>query len=238
MNEKIWDILFEDEALIVCTKPHGVPTQSQKFGTSDMESMLKVYLTQQNRTSRPPYLAVIHRLDQPVSGILVFAKTPKAARHLNIQLQNGGFTKHYRALVDGAPANPKGVLKDYLVRDGRTNTSRICTKETPQAKAASLDYTVIHSGNKTGFFPSCHPGQTELEVHLHTGRHHQIRVQLAHMGCPIAGDTKYNSAAKPGWQELKLCAFLLEFTHPVTGKSLSFRLSEDICATSKKNCRS
>lgn len=224
MDKKQWNILFEDREIIVCTKPHGIPVQSRSVGTLDMESMLKARLARQGESN--PYLAVIHRLDQPVSGILVFAKSKKSAGALSAQLRSGSFSKYYRALADGIPPAPSGTLEDYLVRDGRTNTSRICSPRTPGAKKASLEYRT----EDDSFFGAGKSGQTELEIHLLTGRHHQIRVQLAHMGCPIAGDTKYNPSAKvPGtWQELKLCAFRLEFAHPSDGRSMRFCLDRDI----------
>lgn len=229
MKTKQWEILFEDTEILVCAKPHGIPVQSRRIQVPDMESMLKTYLYQQNslrqpgRPSQEPYLAVIHRLDQPVSGLLVFAKTKKSAAGLNAQLTSAGFAKYYRALTDGIPSAPAGILEDYLVKDGRSNTSRICQKDTPGARLARLEYKT--AGNS--FFQQQEPGQTELEIHLLTGRHHQIRVQLSHMGCPIAGDTKYNP--RPALSDvLKLCAFRLSFSHPVTGKKMDFRLDRDL----------
>lgn len=229
MNHKQWDILFEDAEILVCTKPHGIPVQSRSVRTRDMESMLKTYLYQQSSSktsgvrNREPYLAVIHRLDQPVSGILVFAKTKKSAGKLHAQLTSAGFEKYYRALTDGAPASPEGILEDYLLRDGRTNTSAVCEKNTPGAKLARLQYET----SAVPFFTDRKPEQTELTIRLLTGRHHQIRVQLAHMGCPIAGDQKYNPSPN-GDNVLKLCACRLSFLHPVTGKKLDFRLKQDL----------
>lgn len=222
-------ILYEDDAVLVCVKPHGVPVQSRKIGAQDLESILKNHIAEAGNAHKgaPPYLAVIHRLDQPVSGILVFAKTPEAARRLNAQLQKDGFRKYYRALVCGAPKTPAGVLKDYLVKDGRTNTSRVCAPDTPRAKEAVLEYAVVSDEH---FFQKTGENQMELDVRLRTGRHHQIRVQLSAALCPIAGDTKYNPMARETglWQELKLCAYKLQFTHPFTKKPLSFELSEDV----------
>ncbi len=231
MQQDPFTILYEDRDIIVCTKPHGLPVQSRRPGTPDLESMLKTYLARQNAGAgtcgREPYLAVIHRLDQPVSGILVFARTKKSAASLNAQLQTDGFGKYYRALVDGTPPAPAGTCTDYLVRDGRTNTSRVCSPDTPGARKALLEYRAV--AGEAPFFPGAGEGQTELEVHLRTGRHHQIRVQLAHMGCPISGDTKYGRQAPAGgWQTLKLCACRLSFSHPSTGKEMSFRLEQDI----------
>lgn len=228
MPSKQYQILLEDQDILVCTKPHGLPVQSRSIMVPDLESMLKTHLSQDAGSRRAPYLAVIHRLDQPVSGILVFAKTKKSAAALNAQLTSGSFEKYYRALTDGCPPCSCGTCTDYLVKNGRTNTSAICSADTPGARKAVLEYSIV--SDRPSFFPGAAPEQTELQIHLLTGRHHQIRVQLAGMGCPIAGDTKYNpSAARSGtWQELKLCAFRLAFTHPSTGRRLSFRLEQDL----------
>lgn len=211
------EILYEDSHIIVCFKPHGIATQSRKAGVPDMEHMILNHIAQGTSKGKP-YLAVIHRLDQPVSGILVFAKTPQAAKELNRQLTTEGFGKHYLAQVDGIPPKSEGSLVDYMVKDGRSNTSRICTKNTPGAKEARLSYRVL----------SKEPGHSLLEVTLDTGRHHQIRVQLANMGCPITGDAKYNpqTAGAHTWQTIRLCAYKLSFRHPVTQKALNFQLKD------------
>ena len=173
-------ILYEDQDIIVCLKPAGIPTQTSRPGLPDMVSILKNHIYQNSAHKKQPYLAVIHRLDQPVEGLLVFAKTPAAAKELNRRLQSFGFGKYYQAVLLGCPQTADGILEDYLVKDGRTNTSRICTEETPGAKVARLSY---HIAKTTAEF-------SLAEIHLDTGRHHQIRVQMAHLGCPIAGDRK------------------------------------------------
>ena len=227
MKNETLKILYEDSQIIVCKKPAGIPTQTQKLGTPDMVSLLKNHLAACPSSKGVPYLAVIHRLDQPVAGLLVFAKTPSAAKVLNQQLTSQGFGKHYRALVDHTPPHQEDILENYLVKDPKKNFSRICTKETPGAKLARLHYQVVKKGQ--GFFNwgrgifKNPPAPIELDIHLDTGRHHQIRVQLAAMGCPIIGDTKYNPDADPR-QPLMLCAYRLEFFHPVTKKKLAFQL--------------
>lgn len=239
MEQKI-QILYEDKHIIVCYKPHGIAVQSRKAGIPDLEHMLLNHIASSRHPSaskkpEKPYLAVIHRLDQPVAGILVFAKTRDAAKALNSQLTSGSFGKHYLALVEGAPVQNQGTLTDYMIKDGRTNTSRICEKDMTGAKQAKLSYRVLSNRNISydEIFPHITSKSAEtidpctlLEVTLDTGRHHQIRVQLAHMGCPIAGDTKYNPGARtaPGWQTLCLCAYRLSFSHPVTGKEMVFSL--------------
>lgn len=227
MNTNSLEILYEDAHILVCVKPHGVPTQSRRAGTPDMESLVKNHIYQSAPERGEPYLAVIHRLDQPVKGILVFAKTPFAAKELNRQLQGHGFGKYYRALTDGQPIEKEGTLEDYLIKDGRANTSRVCASGTAGAKLARLHYAVVEQGPFL-FDQSQYDDaqQTELDVQLDTGRHHQIRVQLAHIGCPIAGDTKYNQKAREagGWQNICLCAYRLEFQHPKTHKLMAFSL--------------
>lgn len=209
------DILYEDRDILVCRKPAGLPVQTSRIGTRDLVSVLKNHLSAV--THRPPYLAVIHRLDQPVEGLLVFAKTPAAARALNRQLTGAGFGKYYQALVCGHPSPEEGTLTSCMVKDARTNTSRICTKDTPGAKEARLSYRTLKSLGAISL----------LEIHLDTGRHHQIRVQLAScLGCPIVGDVKYGGTTGPFPENspLKLCAYRLDFSHPVSGKAMHFEL--------------
>lgn len=231
-----FQILYEDKHIIVCEKPPGLPTQSSRIGIPDMISCLKNHIFQTAGTqktpdnrhtfSKEPYLAVIHRLDQPVRGILVFAKTPAAAKELNRQLQSKEFGKYYRALVTGTPPQKDGTLENYMVKDGKTNTSRICTKDTKDAKLARLHYHIVDDGSNLFSAVPGDFGCSELEIHLDTGRHHQIRCQLSHIGCPIVGDTKYNpsSSSDKKWQQIHLCACRLEFKHPATHKPLCFKL--------------
>ena len=210
-------ILHEDEHVIVCYKPAGLATQTAKMGAQDMESLLKNYLCKKEK--KMPYVAVIHRLDQPVEGILVFAKTPFAAKELNKGMQGAGFGKYYKAVVCGIPNEKKAVLEDYLIKDGKTNTSRVGKKDEAEAKKAVLAYEVIQQTDNKAL----------LKIKLETGRHHQIRVQMANMGCPIWGDTKYNSAENvdKSWKNIALCAYHLEFVHPKTKKKMVFEIEPE-----------
>lgn len=210
------NILFEDEHIIVCYKPAGIPTQTRRLGEQDMVSLLKNYL-------KGGYVAVIHRLDQPVEGVLVFAKTPFAAKELNKGLQGAGFGKHYKAVLWGIPNQEKATLEDYLVKDGRTNTSRVCSPSEKDAKKAVLSYEVIATGKDDGKDISL------VKVKLDTGRHHQIRVQMANRGCPIWGDVKYNTMAVQDrrYRQIALCAYKLEFVHPKTKKKMEFELQPE-----------
>lgn len=211
------DILYEDNDIIVCYKPAKLAVQTARTGIPDMVSILKNHIYKTDPKKKPPYLAVIHRLDQPVEGILVFAKTKPAAAALTKQLTSFGFGKHYMALLSGRLANPQGTLVDYLVKDSKTNSSSVCTPATPGAKQAILHYTVAEASKD-----SC-----LVNIRLETGRHHQIRVQMAHAGCPIQGDTKYNPAASHSelYQQLALCACQLDFAHPKTNKELHFSIT-------------
>lgn len=213
------DILHEDQDIIVCVKPSGIATQNSRIGTPDMVSILKNHLYKKGEKKAEPYLAVIHRLDQPVEGLLVFAKNRSAAAKLTKQLTQYGFGKYYRALLVGTPSPDQGSLCDYLVKDGKTNTSRICAPDTNGAKKAVLHYKILESK----------PPFSLAEITLETGRHHQIRVQMAHhLKCPIAGDRKYGAASPDASNEsydtLQLYACRLTFRHPRTDRQMEFRL--------------
>ncbi|MCF0133296.1 MAG: RluA family pseudouridine synthase [Blautia sp.] len=204
-------ILYEDDAIIVCHKPSGIAVQSAGVGQMDLESALRNYLAGKKQNAEGiPYLAVIHRLDQPVEGVMVFAKTPRAAKELNRQISAKEITKEYLAAVSVRPESDRGALEDYLLKDGKSNTSRVVPKGTPGAKPASLQYALERvSGigvEGTRYFV--------VRIRLETGRHHQIRVQMAHAGMPLVGDRKYNPGDMSG-ETLGLCAVKLEFRHPV-----------------------
>lgn len=208
-------ILYEDEDLLVCRKPAGVAVQTKKLGQADMESLLKNYRAARGEQ---PYIGVVHRLDQPVEGVMVFAKTKDAAAALGRQIMAKLADKCYYALVDGAPEKKWGTLVDYLVRDGRTNTSSVAECGTKDAKRAELSYEVIEQKN----------GRAVLKIRLETGRHHQIRVQLAHAGMPIVGDRKYNFKENitPSGEGLCLCSYRIGFRHPKSHKNLAFEIDK------------
>lgn len=208
-------ILYEDEDLLVCRKPAGVAVQTKKLGQADMESLLKNYRVARGEQ---PYIGVVHRLDQPVEGVMVFAKTKEAAAALGRQIAAKLADKCYYALVDGAPEKKRGTLVDYLVRDGRTNTSSVAECGTKDAKRAELSYEVTEQKS----------GRAVLKIRLETGRHHQIRVQLAHAGMPIVGDRKYNFKENiaPSGEGLCLCSYRIGFRHPISHKNLAFEIDK------------
>lgn len=207
------NILHEDDDIIVCVKEAGVATQTKQIGQKDMESMLRTYRMQKGE---PAYIGVVHRLDQPVSGVMVFAKTKEAAANLSRQIATKAADKFYYAVTDGLPEKKKGTLEDYLLRDGKTNLSKVVPSKTDGAKRAELSYEVI----------ALNDSRAILRVKLATGRHHQIRVQLAHAGCPIVGDRKYNfkENMKPSGMQMALCSYKLSFRHPRTNKNVSFEI--------------
>ena len=208
------NIIFEDEHILVVKKDAGIPVQAGKMRMMDLQGLIKNELYRRNRKGGEPYLGLIHRLDQPVEGVMVFAKTPFAAGSLSEQVTDGRMKKHYLALLCGNPSEDSGKLVDYLLKDGRTNTSSVVTVGTKDAKRSELNYRVLERREET----------TLVEVELLTGRHHQIRVQMANAGWPLYGDTKYN----PQFQETNeyvqtaLCAYKLAFVHPKTKKTMEF----------------
>lgn len=204
------DILYEDGQLLVCRKPAGVPVQSGKVGQKDMVSILRNY---RNEKGDGIYIGLVHRLDQPVQGVMVFAKTKTAAAKLSSQITDGRMKKQYLAVTCGKPMKKQGVLVDYLLKDGRTNTSSIVPEGTKGAKRAELRYRIIAEM----------PGYALAEIDLLTGRHHQIRVQMAGAGMPLAGDRKYNlSDAGQTEKYVALAAHRLSFEHPVLKKEICF----------------
>lgn len=228
-------VLYADEAILVAEKPVGVESQSARRFEPDMVSEIKKYLVI-NRLCTPgrePYVGVIHRLDKPVPGVMVYARTKNAAGVLSTQLQNHQMEKEYEAVVCGKPVNTVENLVDYLKKSVDGNRSFVVDKGITGAKPAKLSCRAIQtiteeeqksSGIVTGI--SC--PLTLVRIRLETGRHHQIRVQLASHGLPLYGDSDYN----PMWRkedggrnrELALCAVSLSFAHPVTGKRMRFEM--------------
>ena len=212
------NILYEDKDILVVEKPAGIPVETSRIGSKDMVSLLKNHLAETGgKPGGIPYLGMIHRLDQPVQGVMVFAKNQKAAASLSKEIAQNEMKKTYLAVVEGT-AKEEESLTDYLLKDGRTNTSRICSKNTPGAKKAVLSYEILETSEVTGL--------SVVQIHLGTGRHHQIRVQMAGAGAPLWGDNKYNPefVNKRGYFPIALRAFRLSFCHPTTGKRMEFEV--------------
>lgn len=202
------NIIFEDNEIIVCKKEAGWLSQSDKSFTVDMVSALRTYRVNKGESS---YIAILNRLDCPVSGLVLFAKTPQRAAELTKEMQNNQINKYYYAVVCGKPDQKKGTFVDHLVKDGKNNVSRV-TLDKKAGKRAELEYEVVaeHAGEK-GIL-------SLVRIHLKTGRHHQIRVQFASRNLPLYGDAKYNDKAVKG-ENIALCAFLLE----VSGKTFEIK---------------
>ena len=214
------EILHEDADIIVCVKPSGMPAQGDKSRDTDVLSYLKNHIFEEEEMEEEPYLAMVHRLDRPVGGIMVFAKNQKAAAGLSDQMQDGTMVKFYQAILTGELPAESGVLEDYLVRDGKNNTSKIVKKGTKGAKRAQLEYEVLD------VFETDQGILSYVLIELITGRHHQIRVQMAERGAGFYGDTKYNplfTKTKKKYQQIALFATRLEFEHPTSGNHMVFK---------------
>ncbi|MBP3603410.1 MAG: RluA family pseudouridine synthase [Lachnospiraceae bacterium] len=220
------NIVFEDEHIIVAYKPAGIATQTARLGQQDMVSELKNYLARkpENKGKGEPYLGLVHRLDQPVAGILAFAKTKQAAASLSKQITEGTFHKYYYAIVYGRLKNENGTLNDYLYKDGKTNMSLVVKKDFPEAKEARLFY----QQKQTLMVLEAQQEASLVEIELFTGRHHQIRVQMANADMPLLGDSKYGTeeskefSREIGCRNVALCACKLVFKHPATNKEVCF----------------
>ena len=206
-------ILYEDKDVIVVLKPPKVSSQPDKTGDTDMVSYLSEYL-------KNGYVGLVHRLDKPVGGVMVFAKNEKANANLSKQIQQGLFSKQYLAVVCGKPEKEKERLVNLLWKNERLNMSKVVCKGTNNAKEAILEYEFLKNIEIDSETLSL------VRVYLYTGRHHQIRVQLANAGLPLWGDTKYNPkfgrGSKTGNVQIALWAENLSFKHPVTGKEMIF----------------
>ena len=211
------EIIFEDESIIVVKKDSGEATQTANIAQKDLVSTLKKHISEE-RKIKNPYIGVVHRLDQPVKGLLVFALNEKSAAELSRQVNCGELKKYYYAVVENIP-NDSGELIDYMYKDAKQSKSIITDKSNPKGKCARLKYKVITSDTEKNV--------STLDIELITGRFHQIRAQLSNMGCPIVGDTKYGSIIheKSG---IELCAYRLQFKHPKTGKKMEYQLKDII----------
>lgn len=223
-------ILYEDKDILVCHKPAGIAVQNARVGSMDLESLLKNYIAQKV-PGKVPYLGIIHRLDQPVEGVLVFALNAKAAADLNRQMTAGKIEKIYLAVTEGKITAEKATLEDWLKKDNRTNSSSVVAAGTAGAKKAVLSYEVLETKKVAEDKNALQDGQNRkerslMQIRLDTGRHHQIRVQMAHTGMPLVGDRKYNP--KQNSQEpLALCSAKLGFLHPATKKKMEFQVVPD-----------
>jgi 23S rRNA pseudouridine1911/1915/1917 synthase len=200
-------IIYEDNHLIALNKLPGQLVQGDKSGDPCLAEEIKAFLKERDHKPGNVFCGVIHRLDRPVSGVVVFAKTSKALGRMNELVKSRDFHKIYHAVVKAMPPQPEGHIEDYLVRNEAQNKSFVTQDKTNKnAKLASLDYKLLATSSG---------GYHLLEIELHTGRHHQIRCQLAHIGCPIKGDLKYGYSRSNPDGSISLHSYLLSFEHPV-----------------------
>ena len=206
------NVIYEDNHIIVVEKPVNIPSQGDKTGDMDMLTLVKAYIKEKYNKPGEVYLGLIHRLDRPVGGVMVFARTSKAAARLSEQVRNKDFRKKYLVITDGKFEKNKGVLEDYLLKNEKTNTSKVVKEGTKNSKYARLDYEVLKYDKELNL--------SVLKILLHTGRHHQIRVQLSSRGHSIYGDQKYGGRGHG--KQIALWAYKLQISHPVSKEKMDF----------------
>ena len=209
------EILYEDNHIIVVSKPQGVASQPDETGDKDILTQVKEYIKEKYNKPGEAFVGLVHRLDRPTGGAMVFAKTSEAASRLSEQMRNGDFDKTYLAVVCGKPRESKAKIVSYLKKDEKTNTALIVPQTTTGAKRAELDYEVLAYNQDTD--------HSLVKVKIYSGRGHQIRVQMKSIKCPIFGDQKYGGENMPKVM-LNLFATELAFLHPVTKQKLIFRV--------------
>lgn len=204
------NVVYEDNHLIIVYKEAGEIVQGDKSGDEPLSEMVKQWIKEKYQKPGNVFLGVVHRLDRPVAGLVIFARTSKALTRLNEMFRNGDIHKTYWAIVQQPPIEAESTLTDWLVRNTQQNKSYAYNMPAPMAKKSILHYKTISSTER----------YTLLEVNLMTGRHHQIRCQLANIGCPIKGDLKYGAARSNPDGSICLLSHKVEFVHPVSKKKI------------------
>lgn len=207
------NVIYEDNHIIVVEKPVNIPSQGDKTGDIDMLTLIKEYIKEKYNKPGNVYLGLIHRLDRPVGGVMVFAKTSKAASRLSEQVREKVFQKRYLVICNGKMEKTNGTLEDYLLKNERNNISKVVKEGTQNSKYANLDYEVLKYDKDLDL--------SVLKILLHTGRHHQIRVQLANRGHSIYGDQKYGGRGHG--KQITLWAYSLTILHPITKEKMEFK---------------
>ena len=202
--------LFEDNHVIVVNKRAGEIVQGDKTGDKPLSETVKSYIKEKYQKPGEVFLGVVHRLDRPVSGIVLFARTSKALTRLSEMFRTRAVQKTYWAIVGNQPPQEEGTLTHWLTRNPKNNTARAYDREVPNSKQAILDYRIIAKSDRYWL----------LEIDLHTGRHHQIRCQLAKIGCPIKGDLKYGAPRSNPDGSISLHARRITFEHPVSHQQI------------------
>lgn len=203
-------VVYEDNHLIIVYKESGEIVQGDKTGDVPLSETVKAYIKEKYNKPGDVFLGVVHRLDRPVSGLVIFARTSKALSRMNDMFRRGEVHKTYWAITKNFPTNTEGTLTNWLVRNEKQNKSYAYNREMPNAKQAVLNYRMVARSDNYSL----------LEVNLLTGRHHQIRCQLAHIGCPIKGDLKYGAARSNPDGSISLLSHKVQFVHPVSKKEI------------------
>lgn len=217
------NIIYEDNHIIVVEKPVNIPSQGDKTGDIDILTLIKQYLKEKYNKPGEVYLGLVHRLDRPVGGVMVFAKTSKAAARLSEQVRVKDFKKKYLVVVNGKMEEKKGILEDYLLKNEKANMSKVVKEGTKNSKLASLEYEVLKYNREIDL--------SVLKIDLHTGRHHQIRVQLSSRNHSIYGDQKYGGRGHG--KQIALWAYELSILHPITKERIFFKVLPKINGTWK-----
>ena len=204
-------VLYEDNHLLVVNKPNNMLVQPDNTGDMALEELAKQYIKIKYKKPGAVFLNAVHRIDRPVSGVIIFARTSKALTRLNEQFRSKEIKKKYWVIVKNRPPKESDTLTDYIRRDAKTNKSYVCKKDDKEAKEASLTYKLIASSDNYHL----------LEIDLHTGRHHQIRCQLANIDCAIKGDLKYGAPRSNKDGGISLHARSVELFHPITKETIS-----------------
>ena len=210
------NVIYEDNSIVVVSKPCNVPVAPDSSKDEDLLGMVKQYIKEKYNKPGEAFIGMVHRLDRPAGGLVVFARNSKSAERLSKQIRDHEMKRTYYAVVRGCPKNKEGNLVNWLVKDEKTNTVSVVPQSSEGAKRAELDYKVLQtvtSGEKS---------LSLVEVHLQTGRAHQIRVQMAHLGCPLWGDQRYGASVNKRGQQLALWAVGLSFIHPIAKDKRTF----------------
>ena len=204
-------VVYEDNHLLVVIKPQNIPSQKDESNDKDIQTMCKEYLKEKYDKKGEVYCGLVHRLDRPTGGLMVFAKTSKCAERLSKQIRDGEMQKEYLAVVVGHPKYASNFLVNYLKKDEKTNTVKVVPELETGAKRAEMVYKVLDENEKLSL----------VKCELMTGRSHQIRVQMSTIGCPVFGDVKYKGDIAKGWN-LALWSYKLSFEHPITKNTMNF----------------
>lgn len=216
MEEKL-NVLYEDNHIVVVIKPQNMPSQEDESGDMDLLTLVKNYVKEKYNKPGEVFIGLVHRLDRPTGGIMVFARNSKSASRLSEQIRDHKMEKTYYAVCKGCPKEKSGSLVNYLKKDEKDNIVKIVSMGATDAKKAELSYKVLQTNGE----------ESLLEVKIVTGRSHQIRVQLAGINCPLLGDNKYGKDKTKASKNLGLWAGKLEFVHPVSKEKMTFMAMPD-----------